>query len=369
MDLTQTDEQRELRATVRRFLADKSDERAVRRVMATQMGYDPQVWALVCEQGLLAMAIPEQYGGAGFSYAELGVVMEEMGAFLFGSPFLASIFAMEVLRRSGDDEAARTWLPRLASGELIGSVALYESATEYDPANIRSEATGSNGAWTVTGNKRFVLDGHNAELFVVVARTTAGISLFVIDSAAAGVDAIPVETMDQTRKLADVSFRGTPAALIGEDGHGATPVREALDVMSILLAAEQVGGITRVVEMAVDYAKQRIQFGRPIGSFQAIKHRCASMLVEAESARSAALYGLWTLSVGDPDLPVAARLAKIYCSQAYMHAAAANIQIHAGIGFTWEHPAHLYFKRAKASEVLFGPPGHHRALLADALEL
>jgi alkylation response protein AidB-like acyl-CoA dehydrogenase len=213
------------------------------------------------------------------------------------------------------------------------------------------------------------LDGHVADLVLVAARTPAGISLFAVDKGAAGFVATPLETMDQTRKQAELTFTETPARLIGDEGDGWAAIARALDTAAIMLGAEQVGGASRALEMAVEYAKVRVQFGRPIGSFQAIKHKCADMLAETESARSAAYYGMWALSAEDDDVPTAARMAKIYCSQAFMHVASENIQIHGGIGFTWEHPAHLYFKRAKTCEVLLGTPAHHRQLLAGQLGL
>jgi alkylation response protein AidB-like acyl-CoA dehydrogenase len=215
----------------------------------------------------------------------------------------------------------------------------------------------------------FVLDGHTADLIVVAARTDAGVSLFHVDSGAAGLTREALSTMDQTRKQAKLTFDGTPAMLIGTDGQGWSVLEKVLDLVVVALAAEQVGGAQFVLEMAVQYAKDRVQFGRPIGSFQAIKHKCADMLLEVESAKSAAYYAAWCAAEMNDELPSVASLAKAYCSEAYFHAAAENIQIHGGIGFTWEHPAHLYFKRAKSSELLFGDPTYHRELLAQRIGL
>jgi alkylation response protein AidB-like acyl-CoA dehydrogenase len=371
MDFTLNDDQRELRSIVRKFLADKSSEADVRRQMATTEGYDTRVWSQLSGQlGLQSLAIPAEYGGAGYGYIELGVVFEEMGRALLCAPYFSSVaLAAEVLLRSGDEAAKKEHLPGLADGQTIGTLALLEDSGSWAVQNVSTSATRTAEGWTLTGVKKFVLDGHVADLVLVAARTDAGVSVFAVDARAPGFTATPVPTMDQTRKQAELHFADTPARLVGEDGEGAEIIGRALDTAAILLAAEQVGGASRALEMAVEYAKMRVQFGRPIGSFQAIKHKCADMLTETESARSAAYYGMWALAADDPDVPVAARLAKIYCSQAYMHVAADNIQVHGGIGFTWEHPAHLYFKRAKTCEVLLGTPAYHRGLLADQLGL
>jgi alkylation response protein AidB-like acyl-CoA dehydrogenase len=235
---------------------------------------------------------------------------------------------------------------------------------------MRARRSGSNGSgWLLDGSKRHVLDGHIADLIMVGARTPAGVGLFAVDGAAPGLRRVPVPTLDQTRKQAHLDFAGTPARLIGDEADGGPVLRRVLHTAAILLAAEQVGGAARAVEMAAEYAGMRVQFGRPIGSFQAIKHMCADMLTEAEAARSAAYYGLWALAADSEDVPLAASLAKVYCSAAYTKITGDLIQVHGGIGFTWEHPAHLYFKRAKTSEVLFGTPAYHRDLLAVRLGL
>ena len=231
------------------------------------------------------------------------------------------------------------------------------------------EASANGDGHTLSGVKSFVIDGHVANLIIVAARTGAGVSLFAVDGDASGLTRESLATMDQTRKQAKLTFDNTPATLIGTDGGGWDVMSTVLDLGAVALAAEQVGGAQFVLEMAVQYAKDRVQFGRPIGSFQAIKHKCADMLLEVESAKSAAYYGLWCAAEMNDELPSVASLAKSYCSEAYFHAAAENIQIHGGIGFTWEHPAHLYFKRAKSSELLFGDPAYHRELLAQRIGL
>jgi alkylation response protein AidB-like acyl-CoA dehydrogenase len=369
MNFAFTEEQEELRKTVRSFLESKSPETAVREQMETEAGYDAAVWSQMGEQmGLQGLAIPEEFGGSGYGFVELGIVLEEMGRALLCAPYFSTVvLAANTLIHSGDDAAKAAYLPGIASGETIATVAFTEPSGKWDESGITLEASGSGSDFTLTGTKSFVLDGHTASLIIVAARTAAGVSLFAVEGDAAGLTRTALSTMDQTRKQAKLEFAGTPAKLIGTDGGGWTVLSKVLDLVAVGLAAEQVGGAQKVLEMAVDYAKVRVQFGRPIGSFQAIKHKCADMLLEVESAKSAAYYGLWCASELNDELPSVASLAKAYCSEAYFHATAENIQIHGGIGFTWEHPAHLYFKRAKSSELLFGDPTYHRELLAQRI--
>jgi alkylation response protein AidB-like acyl-CoA dehydrogenase len=364
-----SEEQEELRRSVRRFLEDKSPETEVRRLMETTEGYDPAVWRQMAEQlGLQGIAIPEEYGGSGYGFVELVVILEEMGRALLCAPYFSTVaLAANLLLVSGDEAAKKDFLPGLASGELIGTVALAEASGRWDEAGITVEASGSGDSWTLSGEKLYVIDGHIADLILVAARTNAGVSLFAVEKGAPGLETEPLSTMDQTRKQARVSFARTPARLVGTEGQGWPVLSRALDRAVVALAAEQVGGAQKVLEMSVQYAKDRVQFGRPIGSFQAIKHKCADMLLEVESAKSAAYYAGWAAAEDNDELPVVASLAKSYCSEAYFHATAENIQIHGGIGFTWEHPAHLYFKRAKSSELLFGDPTYHRELLAQRI--
>jgi alkylation response protein AidB-like acyl-CoA dehydrogenase len=290
-----------------------------------------------------------------------------MGRALLCAPFFSSVaLAANLLLASGDDAAKKDYLPAIANGSLA-TVALVEESGRWDEEGVQLTALREGGNWTLTGEKRYVLDGHVADLVLVVARTDAGVSLFAVDKGAPGFTAEPLLTMDQTRKQAKLAFAGTPGRLIGSDGSGWAPVAKMLDLAAVALAAEQVGTAQKVLDMSVEYAKVRVQFGRPIGSFQAIKHKCADMLVEVESAKSAAYYAGWAAAEDDSELPVVASLAKAYCSDAAFNATAENIQIHGGIGFTWEHPAHLYFKRAKSSQLLFGDPAYHRELLVQRL--
>jgi alkylation response protein AidB-like acyl-CoA dehydrogenase len=369
MNFAFSEEQEELRASVRRFLAEKSPETEVRRLMDTTEGYDPAVWRQMADQlGLQSLTIPEEFGGSGFTYVELLVVLEEMGAALLCAPFFSSVaLAANALLTSGDDEAKKSYLPGIASGETMATLAITEDNGKWDFSGIELAATRKGDGWVLDGHKMFVIDGHTANLIVVAARTAKGVTLFAVDGEAAGLTRTPLPTMDQTRKQARLEFSGTPAVLIGTDGGAEAGLSKTLDLAAVALAAEQVGGAQHVLDASVEYAKTRIQFGRPIGSFQAIKHKCADMLLEVESAKSAAYYAGWAAAEDSDELPVVASLAKSYCSEAYFHSAAENIQIHGGIGFTWEHPAHLYFKRAKSSELLLGDPSYHRELLAQRI--
>ncbi|MFZ6005164.1 MAG: acyl-CoA dehydrogenase family protein [Actinomycetota bacterium] len=369
MNFAFSEEQEELRRITRQFLEAKSPEAEVRRLMDTDEGYDPAVWGQMAnELGLQSLIIPEEFGGQGFTFVELTVVLEEMGRALLCAPYFSSaVLATCTLLHAGDDAAKKELLPGIASGETIAALAFTEPNGKWDSSGIEATATKSGDGYSINGTKMFVLDGNVANLLLVAAKTDAGISIFSVDPSDSSVTRTNLATMDQTRKQSKIEFAGTPATLIGTDGAGWTTLERVLDLAAVALAAEQVGGAQKVLETAVQYAKDRVQFGRPIGSFQAIKHKCADMLLEVESAKSAAYYAAWCAAELNDELPSVASLAKAYCSEAYFHAAAENIQIHGGIGFTWEHPAHLYFKRAKSSELLFGDPTYHRELLAQRI--
>jgi alkylation response protein AidB-like acyl-CoA dehydrogenase len=291
-----------------------------------------------------------------------------MGAALLCAPFFSTVaLATNALLTSGDQSAQEYLLPGIASGETIATLAFTEDSGRWDTDGVTLEAQKTDDGWALRGHKSYVIDGHVTGLVLVVGRTAAGLSLFGVKGDADGFTRTALPTMDQTRKQARLEFSDTPAWLIGTEGGAAEGLTKTLDLAAVALAAEQVGGAQRCLDSAVDYAKTRIQFGRPIGSFQAIKHKCADMLLEVESAKSAAYYAGWAAAEDSDELPVVASLAKSYCSEAYFHAAAENIQIHGGIGFTWEHPAHLYFKRAKSSELMLGDPAYHRELLAQRI--
>jgi alkylation response protein AidB-like acyl-CoA dehydrogenase len=370
-----SDEQNELRRAVRRFLQDKSPESEVRRLMETDSGYDPQVWRQMADQlGLQSVTIPEAYGGSGLSYVELAIILEEMGGALLCAPYFSTVaLATNALLAAGDDSAKDAYLPGIASGETMASLAFTEDQGSWDLASISldaREAADAADGWKLTGRKMFVVDGMVANLVLVVGRSPSGLGLFAVRPDAAGMVRTPLETIDQTRKQARIEFADTPARPIGSPGGALPGLSKTLDLAAVALAAEQVGGAQRCLDAAVEYAKNRIQFGRPIGSFQAIKHKCADMLVEVESARSAAYYAAWTAASTDPgELPEVASLAKSYCSEAFSNAATQNIQINGGMGFTWEHPAHLYYRRAKSSELMLGDPAYHRELLVQRMGL
>ncbi len=379
MNFAFTEEQEMLRETARRFLDDKAGSEVVRRLMETEEGFDEGIWQEIAVQGWQAMAIPEEYGGAGFSFMEQAILMEEMGRSLFPAPYLSSIvLGAGVVLAAGSEEQKRSVLPAVASGETRLALAHLEPNGRWDASGVEMAAKEDGEELVLSGTKSFVLDGHTAHTLAVVVRTEegaagdSGISIALVPGDAVGVDRRRLETMDQTRKQAEVEFadvRVPNTAVLGDPGEGWAALQEALTRAVVALAFEQVGGAQQCLDMSVEYAKARVQFGRPIGSFQAIKHKCADMLVEVEAAKSAAYYAGWAASSGDEDLAVAAPLAKSYCSEAYFFCAGENIQVHGGIGFTWEHDAHLFFKRAKTDELLFGTPASHRAVLADRLGL
>jgi alkylation response protein AidB-like acyl-CoA dehydrogenase len=296
--------------------------------------------------------------------------MEEMGAALLCAPYFSTVvLGANALLCSGDAAACARWLPGIAAGETIATLALAEESGSWElDASTATTAADNGDGWTVSGAKSYVLDGQTADLILVAARAPDGLGLFAVSRDAPGLTTTPLQTIDETRKQARVAFDTTPAALVGAEGDAAAGLAKTLDLAAVALAAEQVGGAQRCLDNAVQYARERIQFGRAIGSFQAIKHKCADMLVDVESARSAAYQAGWAAAgEADDELPVVASLAKAYCSEVYLNAAAENIQIHGGMGFTWEHHAHLYFKRAKSSELLFGDAAYHRELLAQRL--
>jgi alkylation response protein AidB-like acyl-CoA dehydrogenase len=328
--------------------------------------YDRDLWTVLAQQvGLHGLAVPEEFGGAGYGPVELAVVFEEMGAVLLSSPFFASVgLVATILQGAGDRAVCADYLPGIASGAAVGAFAFLEQGGRWDESEIRLAATRTDGGWQLTGQKRYVVHGCAADFLVVAARTEAGVSLFLVETDAPGVDREPLDVLDPTRPQASVTLAGAPARLIGAQGGGWAVLRRAFDLAAIYLACEQVGGAARCLDISVEYAKSRVQFGRPIGSFQAIKHKCADMLVTVELARSAALSAATAAADERPDAPVLASLAKAVCSEGFVRCATETIQIHGGIGFTWEHPAHLYYKRARSGEVLLGSPGYHRELLA-----
>ena len=369
---TFTDEHEELRSTVRQFLADRSDETAVRAQMATERGFDEGVWQQLAEQvGLTGLIVPEEHGGAGYGYVELCIVAEEMGRALLCAPYLSTaVMATNALLHCATADAQKALLPGIAEGSTRATLAYAE--TGWNVGDISLSAQEKDGGWVLDGTKHHVLDGQTADVILVAARTGAGIELFRVEGDAAGLTRTAIPELDQTRKLATADFASAPATKIS-DGDIQGGLERTVALTLVVLASEQVGGAQWCLDTAAEYAKTRLQFGRPIGSYQAIKHKCAEMLVDVEFAKSAAYSASWAAAdclAGDGDwdaLFESAHIAKSFCSETYFHAAAENIQIHGGMGFTWEHPAHLYFKRAKASDLLFGDASHHREALADRL--
>jgi len=361
-----TPEQEEFRAGLRRALEARSPTKEVRRLMATEAGWERDGWQrLNSELGLTAIQIPEEYGGQGFGFGELGIVLEEMGRSLLCAPFLSTALAAMSIQNAGSEEQKGTLLPALADGSRTATLAVTEDNGRNDAAGIAMTATQSGGVWRLVGTKSFVLDGHTADLVVVLARLAgtkgdSGLAFFTVAGDAAGLDRRRLDTMDETRKLARLQFASVEAAPLGEPGKAAAAFDRTMQQAVICLANEMVGGADRLRQDALDYTKMRMQFGRSIASFQVTKHKAADMLVDVEMAKSAAYYAAAALDEGDDDLPALAALAKAAASEAYLQTAIHAVQMHGGIGFTWDNDTHLWFKRAKSSEILFGDANWHR---------
>ncbi len=367
MKFSFTDEQQEFRSVLRRFLEDKSPTTEVRRLMETDEGCDPEVWRQLSQElGLTAIHIPESYGGQGFGIGELAIALEEMGRALLCAPYFAStVLAATAILKAGSEDQKRLMLPEIASGETVATLALAEESGAWDTSGVAMTATANGSKYTLEGTKSFVLDGCTAEVIVVVARKAGssgddGVSFFTVAGDAAGLGRTQLNSMDPTRKLARLTFSGVGAELLGEEGGAAEPLAETLDVAAICLANEMVGGAERLRESAVEYANMRVQFGRAIGSFQTLKHKAADMLLEVELAKSAAYYAAAAADEHDEEVSALASLAKAAAADVYMQTAVHTVQIHGGIGFTWDNDTHLWFKRAKSSEVFLGGSAYHR---------
>ncbi|HYH32799.1 MAG TPA: acyl-CoA dehydrogenase family protein [Pseudonocardia sp.] len=369
MQLVFDTEQEDLRRSVRRFLENEVPLATVRTLMDAPGAHDPALWRRMAEElGLQGLMVPEEHGGSGAGFVELAVVAEEMGRAIMPGPFLSTaVLAVSAVLDAGDDEAAKDLLPGIADGSTVATLAVTEAGGRWELDATAAEARPDGQGWALHGVKDFVPDGALADLLLVVARTDAGLSLFAVDGASARLTRTALPTLDQTRPLARVELDGVAARLVGTDGEAGRTVLRTLHKAAVALALEQVGGAQAALDMAVAYATQRVQFGRVIGSFQAVKHKAADMMLKVESARAAAYYGAWAVAADSDEVPSVASLAKAYCSDAYFSAAAENIQIHGGIGFTWEHDAHLHLKRAEATRLWLGDPSWHRARLADAI--
>lgn len=366
MRFTLTEEQHALRDTVRRLLDRQSDSAAVRAAMATPRGYDENLWSRLCgEIGVAALAVPEGFGGIGASLLETLVVLEELGRTLTPCPLLGSaVLAAEALLASADEAACREWLPGIADGRRIAALAWPDAAGRWSPDVAACTASTSANTSTLSGTAHYVLDGDLADLLLVVANTTTGLGLFAVDPGDGGVRRAHTPTLDPTRRLATVSFADAEARRLGA-GDFSLALRRIRDIACVALSAEQVGAATRALELTVDYAKNRVQFGRPIGSFQALKHRMADLFVLTESARSASAAAAWSVVHDEDARPLHAAIAKTYCSETLSRVAAEMIQLHGGIGITWEHDAQLFFKRAHGSAQLFGSPAEHVTRLTE----
>jgi alkylation response protein AidB-like acyl-CoA dehydrogenase len=379
MNFALDDEQQRLRDTARAFLATHSSSAAVRAAMTTERGFDPALWRrLGAELGWPAVIVPEEHGGLGLGQIELMVLMEAMGAALLCAPFFSTVcLAANALVVGGTPAQQAEWLPGIAAGDTTATVAHAEPEGRWDADGLQATARVDGGDVVLSGRKSFVVDGHTADLLLIAARAPGsrdreGVQLFVVPASTPGVRRRVLATMDQTRRLAEITLddvRVPKAAALGDGAAGWDTLATTLDLATVALAAEQVGGAERCLDLAVAYAGERQQFGRPIGSFQAIKHKCADMLVRVEAARSATYYAACTAAERSPELPVAASLAKAYCSDTYFQCAADSLQVHGGVGFTWEYDVHLYFKRAKSSESLLGDATHHRERVARHLAL
>ncbi|NIA24820.1 MAG: acyl-CoA dehydrogenase [Gammaproteobacteria bacterium] len=368
MTFALTQEQQMLQETTRQFLEDRADSKIVRDLMESPDGFDSDLWKAGAELGWHSLAIPEEYGGVGYGFAETSIVIEELGRALFPGPFLPTVvMAANAILLAGSEEQKQELLPDVAAGETIMTMALFEGSHGAGPRDIAMRATAAEGGWVLDGVKRYVLYGNIADTLIVAAQTDGGLSLFLVPGDADGLSVTVVPTLDATRRETDVSFDHVVVKeLLGEEGSAEPVIERVLLLANIALAVEQIGGAQWCLETAVEHAKTRFQFGRAIGSFQAIKHKCADMLVAVEHGKSAAYWAARNVD-DEAETRIASPMAKAVCSDAYVSAAGETIQILGGTGFTWEHDIHLYLKRAKSTSLMFGGVRHQRRLLADAL--
>jgi alkylation response protein AidB-like acyl-CoA dehydrogenase len=377
MDIGFSEEQELLRDTARKFLDSACTTKFVRERMATAETVTPEFWARLAEQGWLGINFSEEDGGSGLGLTDLVVLMEEMGRAAMPGPFLATVLlGGAAIREAGSTVQRREYLPRIAEGALKATLAATEANARWDASGITMNAQPLRGGVNLSGTKLFVPDAHLADIIVVAARTRDGstmedgVSLFVVPRDAAGLGVSLMPSIDETRKLCELRFDNVAVpqtALLGELHLGWRALARLYDSAAVALAAEMCGGAQRVMEMTVEYAKLREAFGKPIGSYQGVKHKCADMLVEVENAKSLTYYAAWAIDEGADDAPLAASMAKSYASDASRKVSNAGIQLHGGIGMTWEHDLHLYMKRAKASEVAFGDATWHRERVAQLI--
>lgn len=372
------EEQELLRNTARKFFENECPSDTVRKLMETPEGISAELWKKLAEQGWLGLIYPEPYDGMALGLVDLVVLMEEMGRAVAPGPFFSTVLlgGLAVLE-AGSDAQKKEWLPKIAAGDKRVALAWMEPSAQLGPAGVTLTAVEKGGTYTLSGTKLFVHDAHTADALVVAARTRPGagadgVSLFLLPKGTKGLEVTLLPTMDQTRKLCEVACSDVTVgadALLGAPGTGWTPLSRVLDRATVALCAEMCGGAQKVLDMTVEYAKIRQAFGRPIGSYQGVKHRAADMLVDVENSKSITYYAAWALDENSPEAPLAVSMAKAYVSDAFRRVAAAGIQLRGGIGFTWEHDLHLYFKRAKGSEFTFGDATHHRERVAQLVNL
>jgi len=378
MDFGFSQEQDLLRATARKFLENECTSEFVRKRMEEPAGVTDEFWGKLAEQGWLGLVYPEEYGGSGLGFVDLTVLMEEMGRAVMPGPFFSTLLGGLTILEAGSAAQKKEWLPRLADGEAKATLAWTEPNARWDAAGVTATARKSGRGYVLSGTKLFVPDAHLADVLVTVARLSEGanpedgIGLFLVPKGASGLETKLLPTMDETRKLCEVALRDVHVdadALLAEGGGAWPALSRVINRATVALAAEMCGGAQRVLDMTTDYAKIRVAFGKPIGSYQGVKHRAADMLVEIENAKSLTYYAAWAVDERVPEAALAASMAKAYVSDAYRKAAGAAIQLHGGIGFTWEHDLHLYFKRAKSSEFTFGDATYHRERVAQLINL
>jgi alkylation response protein AidB-like acyl-CoA dehydrogenase len=365
-----SEEHSELRATLRRFFEIRSPQSAVRKAVESACGYDADLWHEMADQlGLQGLALPESYGGSGYGEQETTIVFEELGRALVPTPFFPTVaLAARLLLELGDEDANRRYLPEIARGELVATVAMAEpDGSWHCEGSSDVVATQHDRQWRLSGQKSVVLNADAAGLILAVVTSGGGTSVYAVDPSTAGVTVVALSGLDLTRRQSKLRLDDAPATLIGVHGAAAGAVASMMDHASLALAAEQAGACGHLMRLCVDYAKTRQQFGRPIGAFQAIKHKLADMAFDVERMDSIVRHAATAAAEGSPEFSVIASTAKVFCSEAFFRIAAETIQVHGGIGFTWEHEAHLYFRRAKSSEYLLGSPVAHREVLLQKL--
>jgi len=367
MDFDLSKPQKLLKDSARDLLARECKLERVRTLVDTDTAHDDRLWQTICDQGWMGLVVPEDHGGLGLGLVELAAVAEEMGRACLPGPFLSTLTAAKLIERAGSAPQRAKYLEPIAAGELKATIAFLEESASWDVDAIKLWSMREDGDFHISGRKLFVSDADVAALLIFVVRAGDSIALLPVERGADGLSIKPMPTMDGTRKLYEVTFEGITvpeADALGAAGDSRGALRDALEVGCLALCAEMVGGMQWVLDTTVEYVKTREQFGRAIGSFQAVQHQCADMLLMTESARSATYYAAWALTEGDPAASVAVSVAKAYCSDAYREVGNRGIQLHGGIGFTWEHDLQLYYKRSKSSETLFGDATFHREKIA-----